>query len=77
MTGLDKVGDAHPQIQGIAMTHDPPPVPQSESQLHLAQKPGVEIPVRCCKVSLVKLGSRSMALAASPLTKIIWIVPWT
>jgi hypothetical protein len=39
MTGLDKVGDAHPQIQGIAMTHDPPPVPGSESQLGLAQKP--------------------------------------
>jgi hypothetical protein len=46
MTCIDKVGDAHPQIQGIAMTHNPPPSPGSESQLGLAQKPGVSFPVR-------------------------------
>jgi hypothetical protein len=39
MPCLDKVGDAHPKIERIAMTHDPPPVPGGESQLGLAQKP--------------------------------------
>jgi hypothetical protein len=26
MTRRDKVGDPHPEIEGIAVTHDPPPV---------------------------------------------------
>jgi len=39
MARLDKVGDPHPKIEGIAVTHDPPPVRGSESQLRLAQKP--------------------------------------
>jgi hypothetical protein len=43
MTCLDKVGHAHPQIQGIAMTHDPPPISASESQIGLAQNPGSRI----------------------------------
>jgi hypothetical protein len=39
MARLDKVGHPHPKIERIAMTHDPPPIPASESQLALAQKP--------------------------------------
>jgi hypothetical protein len=39
MTRRDKVGDAHPKIERIAMTHDPPPSAKSESQLQPVQKP--------------------------------------
>src|SRR5687767_14108982 len=46
MARLDKVGDAHPKIEGIAVTHDPPPVPESESQIAPSQNPGVGFPVR-------------------------------
>jgi hypothetical protein len=30
MARLDKVGDAHPKIERIAVTHDPSPVPRSD-----------------------------------------------
>ena len=39
MAGLDKSRDPHPKIEGIAVTHDPPPVQESESQPRLVQKP--------------------------------------
>jgi hypothetical protein len=32
-------GDPHPEIERIAVTHDPPPVPGGELQLQPAQKP--------------------------------------
>jgi hypothetical protein len=39
MASLDKVCDPHPKIERIAVTHNPPPVQESESQLQLVQKP--------------------------------------
>jgi hypothetical protein len=39
MARLDKVGHPHPKIERIAVTHDPPPVPDSESRITPAQKP--------------------------------------
>jgi hypothetical protein len=43
MARLDKGRDPHPKIERIAMTHDPPPVPASESQIAPAQNPGSRI----------------------------------
>src|SRR4051794_36115921 len=52
MPCLDKVGDAHPKIERIAMTHDPPPVPGSESQIPLdpwrSDFDGLTPPSSCC-----------------------------
>jgi hypothetical protein len=38
MARLDKGGHPHPKIERIAVTHDPPPVPDSESRITPAQK---------------------------------------
>jgi hypothetical protein len=43
MARLDKVSHPHPTIERIAATHDPPPVPDSESQIALAKNPGSRI----------------------------------
>jgi hypothetical protein len=43
MARLDKVGNSHPKIERIAVTHDPPPVPESESQIAPAKNPGSRI----------------------------------
>jgi hypothetical protein len=43
MARLDKVSHPHPKIERIAVTHDPPPGPESESQIAPAKNPKSQI----------------------------------
>jgi hypothetical protein len=43
MARLDKGSDPHPKIERIAVTYNPPPVQESESQIAPAQTPRSQI----------------------------------